>query len=303
MLEGYTYSKELNNMRLGYACMNTELKTVFRTLRVATAEAEGTGKIKELTMKNFETTLEILRWNLKNDIYFYRASSSIVPLSTHPINDWNWWEDPEVLAITDEIRLFVNTHKMRVSVHPGQYTVINSPRPEVVRKSIEDLEYHDQLIQLLGGSDIILHTGGAYGDKDVAKQRFAAVYLSLSPSIRKWLRLENDDKTFTVRDVLDVHSMCGVPVCFDIHHHNCNNDGEPVDFSEILKTWQGFGTPKVHISTGKEGFTDLRHHELVSESDFQQLIRQLNGIDADIMFEAKLKEQSVLPFVRQLMNK
>lgn len=290
-------------MRLGYACMNTELKTIFRTLRVATAEAEGTGKIKELTMKNFETTLEIIHWNLENDIYFYRASSSIVPLSTHPINDWIWWEDPDVLAITDEIRSLVETHEMRVSVHPGQYTVLNSPKPEVVRKSIEDLEYHDILIQLLGGSDIILHTGGAYGDKEAAKQRFAEAYLALSPSIRQRLRLENDDKTFTVKDVLDVHNICSVPVCFDIHHHNCNNDGTPVDYAEILKTWEGYGTPKIHISTGKEGFTDLRHHGLVSETDFQELLRVLGGIDADIMFEAKLKEQSVLPFVRQLMQK
>ncbi|MGB6405830.1 MAG: UV DNA damage repair endonuclease UvsE [Planococcus donghaensis] len=290
-------------MRLGYACMNTELKTVFKTLRVATAEAEGTDKIKELTLKNLNTTLEVIHWNLEHDIYFYRASSSIVPLSTHPINNWIWWEDPDVLAITEEIRSFVEMHNMRISVHPGQYTVINSPKPEVVRKSIEDLEYHDKLIQLLGGTDIILHTGGAYGDKEVAKQRFADVYLELSPSIRQRLRLENDDKTYTVRDVLDVHHICGVPICFDIHHHNCNNDGESVDFKEILTTWQGYGKPKVHISTGKEGFTDLRHHNMVSETDFQELLLVLNGIDADIMFEAKLKEQSVLPFIHQFTNK
>ncbi|MGI2327535.1 UV DNA damage repair endonuclease UvsE [Planococcus sp. YIM B11945] len=289
-------------MRLGYACMNTELKTVFKTLRLATAAAEGTGKIKELTLKNMQTTLEIVQWNIENHILFYRASSSIVPLSTHPVNDWIWWEDADFLAIADEIRQLALQHGMRVSVHPGQYTVLNSQKPEVVEKSIQDLEYHDKLIELLGGNDIILHTGGAYGDKEAAKLRFAKVYATLSDSIKKKLRLENDDKTFTVRDVLDVSKMCGVPVCFDIHHHNVNNDGEPVDFAEILATWNGFGTPKIHISTGKEGFTDLRHHDLVSEEDFNQLLYLLKGTDADIMFEAKLKEQSVLPFVRKLMN-
>lgn len=290
-------------MRLGYACMNTELKTVFRTLRVATAEAEGIEKIKELALKNMQTTLEIIQWNLVHDIFFYRASSSIVPLSTHPINDWIWWEDPEFLFLAGQIRDLVETHQMRVSVHPGQYTVLNSPKPEVVEKSIQDLEYHDKLIKLLGGNDIILHTGGAYGDKEQAKRRFAEVYLNLSDSIRQRLRLENDDKTFTVRDVLDVHKLCGVPICFDIHHHNCNNDGKPVDFAEILATWKGFGIPKIHISTGKEGFTDLRHHDLVSEKDFHELLALLKDIDADIMFEAKLKEQSVLPFVKQLLDK
>lgn len=289
-------------MRLGYACMNTELKTVFRTLRLATAEKDGVEKIKELTIKNMETTLEVIRWNLDQGILFYRASSSIVPLSTHPINDWRWWEDEDFLAIAGEIRRLVNEHGIRVSVHPGQYTVLNSPKPEVVRKSIEDLEYHDKLIQLLGGTDIILHTGGAYGDKDTAKRRFADNYLMLSDSIRQRLRLENDDKTFTLRDVLDVHAMCKVPICFDIHHHNCNNDGEPVDFSEILATWEGYGRPKIHISTGREGFTDLRHHDLISEEDFAELLKLVEGYEVDIMFEAKLKEQAVLPFLHKLQN-
>ncbi|MEZ0482273.1 UV DNA damage repair endonuclease UvsE [Planococcus sp. SSTMD024] len=289
-------------MRLGYACMNTELKTIFRTLRLATAEKEGVGKIKELTIQNMETTLEVIRWNLEQGIFFYRASSSIVPLSTHPINDWRWWEDEDFLAIASEIRRLVDEHGIRVSVHPGQYTVLNSPKPEVVLKSIEDLEYHDKLIQLLGGTDIILHTGGAYGDKETAKRRFADNYLMLSASIRQRLRLENDDKTFTLRDVLDVHAMCKVPICFDIHHHNCNNEGEPVDFSEVFATWEGYGRPKIHISTGREGFTDLRHHDLISEEDFSELLKLVEGYEVDIMFEAKLKEQAVLPFLHKLQN-
>lgn len=289
-------------MRLGYACMNTELKTVFRSVRVATIEAEGSEKIKELTLQNMRTTLEVLKWNVKNGIYFYRASSSIIPLSTHPINDWIWWEDPDFLEIAAQIRKLVEKHQMRLSMHPGQYTVLNSPKDAVVEKSFQDLEYHDRLIQLLGGNDLILHTGGAYGDKEQAKKRFADNYAQLSNSIKQRLRLENDDKTFTIRDVLDVSKKAGVPVCFDIHHHNCNNDGQAVDFAEILETWKGFGTPKIHISTGKEGFTDLRHHDLIAEKDFDELLLLLGDIDADIMFEAKLKEQSVLPFVRKLQT-
>lgn len=290
-------------MRLGYACMNTELKTVFRTLRLATAQAEGVEKIKELTLKNMQTTLDIINWNLANDIYFYRASSSIVPLSTHPVNTWIWWEDPDFLFIAGQIRDIVETHQMRVSVHPGQYTVLNSPREEVVERAIEDLIYHEKLIALMGGNDIIIHTGGAYGDKESAKRKFADSYLKLPEAVRQRIRLENDDKTFTIRDVLDIHAMCGVPICFDIHHHNCNNDGTAVDFAEVLATWKDYGTPKIHISTGKEGFTDLRHHELVSEKDFEELLMLLGGTDADIMFEAKMKEQAVLPFLKVLNEK
>lgn len=284
-------------MRLGYACMNTELQSVFRTCRAATAEIQGTAIIKELTLKNLQTTLEILQWNLLHDIYFYRASSSIVPLSTHPVNDWEWWTDEDVRFLTGQIRDLVHTHHMRLSMHPGQYTVLNSPKEEVVDKSIADLEYHDKLITLLGGTDLIVHTGGAYGNKEQAKLRFARNYNRLSGSIRQKLRIENDDKTFTVRDVLDVSRDCGIPICFDIHHHNCNNDGTPVDIAEIIATWQEFGTPKIHISSGKESRTDRRHHEVVSTADFEELLKLLEGMEADVMFEAKLKEQAILPFL------
>src|SRR5690606_16476895 len=265
--------------------------------------AEGMAKIKDLALKNMQTTLEILQWNLEPDIDFYRASSSMIPLSTHPINDWIWWEDLDFLSIAAQIREIAETHEMRVSMHPGQYTVLNSPKPEVVEKSVQDLVYHDRLIALLGGNDLIVHTGGAYGDKEQAKMRFAENYALLPASIKQRLRLENDDKTFTVRDVLDVNKLCGVPICFDIHHHNCNNDGNPVDYAEILATWEGFGTPKIHISTGKEGFTDLRHHNIVTKEDFDELLLLLKGTDADIMFEAKMKEQAVLPFIEQLTGK
>ncbi|AQQ52463.1 UV DNA damage repair endonuclease UvsE [Planococcus lenghuensis] len=287
-------------MRLGYACMNTELQSVFRTCRTATAETQGSAVIKELTVKNLETTLKILEWNLLHDIYFYRASSSIVPLSTHPVNDWNWWTDEDVLFLTGQIRDLVRTHHMRLSMHPGQYTVLNSPKEEVVDKSVADLEYHDKLITLLGGTDLIVHTGGAYGDKEQAKLRFSQNYRRLSASIRQKLRLENDDKTFTVQDVLDISRDCGIPICFDIHHHNCNNDGTPVDIAAIMATWKGFGIPKIHISTGKESRTDRRHHGVVSAEDFEELLVLLKGTDADIMFEAKLKEQAILPFLAQL---
>ncbi len=280
--------------------MNTELKSVFRTCRASTAAAEGTSIIKKLTLENLETTFKILHWNQRHDIAFYRASSSIVPLSTHPVNDWTWWEDKDVLHAARQISDYAAVHRMRLSMHPGQYTVLNSPKPEVVKKAIEDLEYHDRLITLLGGSDLILHTGGAYGDKESAKKRFADNYRDLSESIRRKLRLENDDKVFTVQDVLEISWMCGIPVCFDIHHHNCHNDGTPVDIAAILDTWEGFGIPKIHISTGKESRTDRRHHDFVSEEDVRELIALLDGADADIMFEAKLKEQSILPFLDEL---
>jgi UV DNA damage endonuclease len=143
---------------------------------------------------------------------------------------------------------------------------------------------------------MIIHGGGAYGDIESAKQRFVENYGQLSQSIKDKLRLENDDKTYSLQEVLDIYDACKVPICFDIHHHICHNNNEPLEpmLKKVFQSWIGFGTPKVHISTGRSGETDRSHHDYISQKDYDRLIGILDGREADIMFEAKQKELSVL---------
>ncbi|MCD8508909.1 MAG: UV DNA damage repair endonuclease UvsE [Bacillus sp. (in: Bacteria)] len=284
-------------MKLGYACINTTLPTKFRTCRLATYEEKGEAVIKELVIHNLENVLAALKWNVEYDIYFYRISSEIVPLGSHEKMTWKWWQDEDILHLMDAIKTFKEMHNIRLSMHPGQFTVFSTPRQDVLERSFADLEYHDKVLELTGGTDMILHGGGKYGDMDGAKERFITNYERLSPSIRRKLRLENDDRTYTLQDVIDIWEKCHVPICFDIHHHNCHNNGEDLEpmFEKVVTSWKSVEGPiKVHISSGKTHEKDRSHHDFVFKQDFEALQKLLIGVNADIMVEAKQKEQAVL---------
>ncbi|MBC2178115.1 UV DNA damage repair endonuclease UvsE [Listeria booriae] len=282
-------------MKLGYACINMSMPSKFKSCRLKTVEEQGLGKVKEIAVHNLAEVIRVLEWNIAHDIYFFRMSSDLIPFASHPIMTWEWQRDADILALTAEISRLRELHDMRLSMHPGQYTIINSPREDVVEKAIAELTYHQQLLDLVGGTDMILHIGGAYGDKKSASERFIHAYNGLSEDIQRLLRLENDDKTYTAMDVLEIAKATGATVCFDIHHHNCNHEAD-ADVTQIVtdvfRTWKT--TPKMHISSGKTGPTDRSHHDLIHETDFQYLMGLLVGRDADIMFEAKQKERSVL---------
>ncbi len=284
-------------MKLGYACLNVTLGLKMRTCRIRTVEIEGMKKIKELTLLNLHSVKTILEWNQENGINFFRVSSDIVPFGSHEILSWDWWCDEEVLAITSEIQKLRKIHGMRLSVHPGQYTIINSPNEKVVRNAFRDIEYHNKLLNLMGGTDMVIHVGGVYGDKVEAKKRWVNNYRQLSGDIKKKLILENDDKSFHVQDVLDIHNETGVPVCFDIHHHNCNRfEGLEITklLDRVVHSWEGVRLPKMHISSGKNSKTDTAHHDYILKEDFDAFIDLLSGRNIDLMFEAKKKELAVL---------
>ncbi len=295
------FLKNLNNksgedMRLGYACINMSLPSKFKTCRLATVEKKGKGYIKELTLHNFNETLRIIKWNIEQEILFYRISSDLVVFGSHPINDWEWWEDPDVLEITSEIKRLKDAHQLRLSCHPGQFNILNSPKKEVVLNTLSELTYHDRMMNLMGGTDMILHIGGAYGDKEAAKQRFIQNYALLDDSIKRKLRIENDDKIFNLQDVLDVSKETHAPICFDFHHDRCHPSDIPAAqlIGPVFKSWRSAGKPKVHISSGKTSPTDRSHHDYVFMEDLKEMLDLFDGRDVDVMFECKMKDKAVL---------
>ncbi|ADC51851.1 putative UV damage endonuclease [Alkalihalophilus pseudofirmus OF4] len=285
-------------MKMGYACQNLTLPTTFRTCRLITMEKEGMEKIKELTLSNIEMLKKVITWNIEQNIYFFRVSSDMIPFATHPKMTWRWQEDTDLREKLDEIHQLQQAHDLRLSMHPGQYTVLNSPKEHVVQNAIKDLEYHADFLHFIGGSDMILHTGGAYGDKEKAKQTFIKAYHDLSENVRTYLRLENDDKTFHTADVLAISKECGVPICFDIHHELCFERAMPELerlIEEVIQTWEHILlVPKMHLSSGKRSMKDPAHADFIRPEDFKRLIVLTEPYEVDIMLEAKAKEKALL---------
>ena len=288
--------------RIGYACINTSIDSNFKDCRLASVYKYGSSFLKEIILHNVKLTKDTLIWNVNNNILMYRVTSKLIPFATHrdvlKTLDFKWYEDIDILNALNEIKKIVIENNIRLSMHPDQFTVLNSNRNDVVEKAIINLEYHKFLLEKLGGTDLIIHTGGVYGNKVDAIKRFIKTYNNLNTDIRQYLRLENDDISYTLSDVISISKCCGIPIVLDIHHHNCNNNGNEKLKNliyDVNKSWILSGIiPKCHISSGINSYKDRRHADYISPSDFFAFCDITSEINVDLMVEAKSKELAVL---------
>lgn len=196
-------------------------------------------------------------------------------------------------------------NQMRVSSHPDHFTVINSPKKEVVQASLKDLEYHDKVFAAMGlpEAKMVTHVSGLYGSKEQSIQRFKENFRLLPESIRHRLLLENDDKSFGAADVLGICQELGIPMVVDVHHHNCVNRGEEIGeyLGRVFDTWQG-NVPKAHFSSPKTAQNCRAHADDIDAGEFYRFLltaRELEQ-DFDVMVEAKNKDLAVFNLIRQL---
>jgi UV DNA damage endonuclease len=258
----------------------------------------GEEVFKECVAGNLRDLMDILRWNIENDIYMFRISSDIIPFASHSVNTIRWWEIfKEELS---EVGSYIREKGIRVSMHPGQYTVLNSPSKEVLERGIADLEYHCRFLDSLGvdySNKIILHVGGVYGDKDSAIERFARNFQWLSTSAQGRLVVENDDKSYTIEEVLGICSRLKVPAVFDNLHHSlnpCSLEWEEI-MSRVKSTWKREDGPvKFHYSDQDLVKKGGAHSRSVVTSNFLNYMESIKGIGADVMLEVKDKEISAV---------
>lgn len=285
---------------VGYACINRTLDlTTGRTLRLSNLTEEYAA---EITAANLSSLVRILEWNAEQGLGMFRISSSVVPFASHPEFSLDWREH-----FADElgrIRRLAEQHGLRLSMHPGQYTVLNSKKDDVVERAIAELDYHARFLDAVtpGGGDIVLHVGGAYGDKQKSMERFAQHFRKLSSSARRQLVIENDDTVYNVDEVLELCAEIGRPLVFDIFHHQCNPTDEDwrdnliPRLEAVVATWDG-KPPKCHISTGREG-TRTSHADYISPEDFETFVALMDEVDGDapfdLMVEAKEKDKAAL---------
>jgi UV DNA damage endonuclease len=175
---------------LGFACICNTLKESgrFKTVTVKTflklSETEQAKKLKATAVDNLYTSLQILKWCEENDIFMYRFSSDLIPLATY-VESWHWWQDPDIQNMCSKIKEFVEESKIRISLHPDQFCVLNSDKSEVVQNSITHLEYLNRLSNMIGNKILITHTGSTVGGKEKAIQRFIDNFKLLSEDIQK----------------------------------------------------------------------------------------------------------------------
>lgn len=329
--------------RLGYACLNTYLRTsnppVFssRTCRMASIiehrhplldptlpehptknrpdktkpadVSRGFKYVQELGILNAQDIVKMIRWNDKYGIKFMRLSSEMFPFASHEEHGYKL--APFASGVLAEAGKVAAELGHRLTTHPGQFTQIASPRKEVVRAAMRDLEYHDELLSLLKlppqqdrDAVMIIHMGGTFGDKEATLDRFCENYKTLSVGVKKRLVLENDDVSWSMHDLLPICEELNIPFVLDFHHHNILTDPsvregtmDVVDFFDrIKKTWTRKNIrQKMHYSEQTAAAItpkDRRKHS--------PRVKTLPPCppDMDLMIEAKDKEQAVFDLMK-----
>lgn len=302
-------------VRLGYVAIALNLPKVtssssvtFTNYNKISNEEEKLAKLKKVTLSNLDDLMKILQYNVEHDIHFYRITSTLVPLGTHPEVMWNYRSifKKDFQHLGD----FIKLHNLRVDTHPNEFNVINSIREDVVENTIRNLWAHIHLFEDMGyeNGKMVLHVGSSQGGRKNAMERFIRNFKSLPKEIRERVILENDDKTFTAQEVLRICKEVNAPMVFDVHHHLCNNQGEAVEtfLEDIFHTWDHeVYPPKVHFSSPKEGDRDRKHHDYINSYDFMKFIEDCKRInrDVDVMIEAKGKDQAMFKLIEELREK
>ncbi|SDH60468.1 UV DNA damage repair endonuclease UvsE [Desulfosporosinus hippei] len=290
-------------MSIGYASLTTGVPdTKIKSCILKNASYNKLLGLIDHNLKSLETMID---YNIENSIALFRISSDLIPFGSSPVNNLLWWE-----IFCDRIHQIgekIKNSGMRVSMHPG-YTILNSPNEVVVTRTIEDLNYHNRVLDSLGVNSmhkIVLHIGGVYNDKKLATKRFIDNYWRLSDSVRQRIVLENDDKSYNIHDVLEIGARLNTPVIFDNLHHqiNCFNDqfDDYYWINTCRKTWQEKdGYQKIHYSQQHPLKKPGSHSITIGIGEFMRFYQNLERKDLDIMLEVKDKNLSALKCIHCL---
>lgn len=287
-------------IRLGYACITKTIDKKFRTINYTNFN-DNYDKLNDVIKHNLDTLYEILLYNVKNNIHFYRITSNLIPLIDHPNIDKN-----RIYKFNSEfrkIKKLVRLSGMRVDMHSGEYAVINSVRKEVIASSFSNLiEMHKILSRITDKPYIVMHVGSNAFGKKLSMSRFKNSFKKLPKKIRDSIIIENDDKIFDIENIIELSKSLSVPIVLDYHHHICNHNNLKIDFDSIFSSWNDI--PKMHISSPRSNKkAEFRsHHDFIDISDFVELCSKLKreDKDVDIMIEAKEKDNALFKLVREL---
>ena len=287
-------------MKIGYPCINRSIGcTSNSTFRLANYTDKN---LIEKVSNNLNCLQKILEYNVDNDIFFFRISSDLIPFASHPICSFMW--QIHFNKRLSEIGSFIKKHNIRISMHPDQFVLINAIRKDIISRSIADLTYHCEVLDLMKldySAKVQIHVGGVYGDKESAIKRFTDNYNNLPELIKRRLAIENDERLYSLKDCLSISKKTGIPIVFDSFHHICFNNGEVLYNALALaqKTWKKEdGILMVDYSSQRKGARIGSHAEHINTSLFRQFIEETEGIDFDIMLEIKDKEKSALDAIK-----
>jgi UV DNA damage endonuclease len=293
--------------RVGYPAMNTSVGCT----------SAGTVRLVNLTKENLLTKIssnldcleKIIAYNREHNIQVYRLSSNLIPFASHENFPFDWQKEFK----TRLANIGKEAGDMRLSLHPGQYVLINAVDKRIVDKSIDELLYQTALLDSMNApqsAKVQIHVGGVYGKKIASTDRWIQNYKKLPESIKARLVIENDERLYTTEDCLTISSATKIPVLFDVFHHQIypGELGVEQAFIRSRKTWRKKdGTQQIDYSQQGRGKNVGAHSQSINPIRFinefyNHIKRDIGEGGLDIMLEVKDKEKSVQK-VQKILNK
>lgn len=235
-------------------------------------------RLWDIMQHNGKAALKLIKYvgSLPNELRMVRLGSNQLPAYTQ--HDWSYfWHKPEVRQEAERLYGAVGQASreldVRVSMHPGQFTVLASVDPDIVNRSIKEFEYHVDIAKWMGYGKkfqdfkINVHISGKKGPTGIKE-----CLPRLSPEARNCITIENDENSWGLEDSLELSRHCGLVL--DIHHHWVNSGGEYIEPSDdrvkrIIDSWRGV-RPTMHYSISREDY--LIDHSPYDRPNYQQLI-------------------------------
>ena len=301
-------------IRLGYACITKTLDltsshkityTNYQKLINDYDEETANNTLIEICNINLDNLEKILIYNIKNNIHFYRMTSALFPLATHPNVKYNPIEIFKKRL--QQLGKIIIDNNLRVDIHLDQFCVLNSTNKEVVMSTINIIKFYKNMLKTMNiKTHMIMHVGSNSFGKQNSITRFINNFKLLDIESQKLIILENDDKIFNINDTLYICDKIKIPMVLDYHHHICNNQNEKIEkyIEKIFKTWNN-EIPKIHISSPKNKKEYRNHHEYINSDEFIAFYEKIKFInkDFDIMIEAKEKDFALFKLTRELKYK
>jgi UV DNA damage endonuclease len=297
-------------LRFGLCCIFHQVPIRFRqitALRLSQLDAKGEKVdevLSQIILDNLLSLEKAISYCHEKGIGSFRINSQLFPCYTHP--KWGYQidrlgESENIHKKMQDCNRLAKKYNVRLTFHPDQFVILNSPHTHVRSNSIAELTYHAFLAENLGADVINIHAGGVYGDKKTALVALEETLQTLSASILQFLTLENDDISYTPRDLYPLCHRNNIPLVYDVHHHRCNPDGWSVQEATeaALKTWKR--EPLFHLSSPLNGWTGPKprqHHDFIDVNDFPSEWKAIDPLTVEI--EAKAKEEAVLKLMHDL---
>lgn len=261
----------------------------------------------DISMHNIDVLRSMVDYCNQHDIKLMRISSDIIPFASHAQVGFDWRNI--LLEQLQAVGELIHKAGLRVSMHPGQYTVLNSPNEHVVDAAIRDITWHANFLESLytdNAGKIVLHVGGLYGDKASSIARFIHNFARLPKHAKNRLVIENDERNYNIEDVLLISKQLHIPAVFDVLHHGINppTKNDPVYWiKESAKTWRtNDGVQKIHYSQQKLGAKTGAHSDTIDLDIFLHFYRQISEMTIDIMLEVKDKNISAIKCINAIKS-